>query len=125
MSDILIERSRELLDRAERAFAGTPGVEALSLARARLDGPLRVAIAGKVKAGKSTLLNALVGDRLAPTDTGECTKIITWYQDGHTYQVVLHPRDGSPPFQVRFSRDDGAIDVDLGARIEFLLELRL
>ena len=43
----------------------------------RLDGPLRVAIAGRVKAGKSTLLNALVGERLAPTDAGECTRIVS------------------------------------------------
>ncbi len=116
MSEHLIDRCRELLDRADVAFAGAPGVEALVHARARLDGPLRVAIAGKVKAGKSTLLNALVGDRLAPTDTGECTKIVTWYQDGHTYQVLLYPRDGTPPQQVRFGRDDGAIEVDLGGR---------
>ena len=31
-------------------------------------GPLRLAIAGKVKAGKSTLLNAILGDELAPSD---------------------------------------------------------
>jgi len=37
----------------------------------RLTGPLRVAIAGKIKAGKSTLLNALLGEELAPTDAGE------------------------------------------------------
>jgi hypothetical protein len=116
MSDDLIERSRALLDRAESVFAGSPGVEDLATTRARLDEPLRVAIAGKVKAGKSTLLNALVGDRLAPTDTGECTKIVTWYQDGHTYQVLLFPRDGSAPVQARFERDDGAIDVDIGGR---------
>ena len=41
---------------------------------ARFDEPLRVAIAGKVKAGKSTLLNALVGEEIAPTDAGECTR---------------------------------------------------
>ncbi len=116
MSDQLIERSRSLLETATQAFAGVPGSEALDTARARLDGPLRVAIAGKVKAGKSTLLNALVGERLAPTDTGECTKIVTWYQDGHTYQVVLHPRDGTAPVQVRFHRDEGAIEVDLDGR---------
>ncbi|MGF1595391.1 MAG: dynamin family protein [Acidimicrobiales bacterium] len=116
MSELLIERCRDLLAAAERAFDGVAGAEALAEARDRLDGPLRVAIAGKVKAGKSTLLNALVGERLAPTDTGECTRIVTWYQDGHTYQVLLHPRDGSPPVQVRFEREDGAIDVDLGGR---------
>ena len=44
----------------------------------RADEPLRVAIAGKVKAGKSTLLNALVGDELAPTDAGECTKPVSY-----------------------------------------------
>lgn len=116
MNPQLIERTHSLLDRAEAAFAGAAGVEDLAKARARLDGPLRVAIAGKVKAGKSTLLNALVGDRLAPTDTGECTKIVTWYQDGHTYQVLAHPRDGSAPVQLRFERDDGAIEVDLAGR---------
>ncbi|MCP3992731.1 MAG: GTP-binding protein [Actinomycetia bacterium] len=116
MSDDLIERSRALLDRAEVVFAAAPGVLDLATTRARLDEPLRVAIAGKVKAGKSTLLNALVGDRLAPTDTGECTRIVTWYQDGHTYQVMLYPRDGSAPTQARFQRDDGAIDVDIGGR---------
>ena len=46
----------------------------------RLDEPLRVAIAGKVKAGKSTLLNALVGEQVAPTDAGECTRVVTWYR---------------------------------------------
>ena len=77
----------------------------------RLDEPLRVAIAGKVKAGKSTLLNALVGEELAPTDAGECTRIVTWYRDGITYRVTLEPGQGEPR-QVPFTRDGGAIDVD-------------
>ena len=81
---------------------------------ARLDEPLRVAFAGRVKAGKSTLLNALVGEELAPTDAGECTRIVTWYRDGHTSRVTLHLRDGDER-QTTFSRDDGALTVDLGA----------
>jgi hypothetical protein len=64
--------------------------------RDRLDEPLRVAVAGRVKSGKSTLLNALVGERLAPTDAGECTRIVTWYRDGHTYQVTARPRRANP-----------------------------
>ena len=80
----------------------------------RLDEPLRVAIAGKVKAGKSTLLNALVGEQVAPTDAGECTRVVTWYRDGTTPRIVLHPRTGTPrPLPVR--RHDGALEIDLGA----------
>ncbi len=78
----------------------------------RAEEPLRVAIAGKVKAGKSTLLNALVGDELAPTDAGECTKVVTWYQHGLVYRVTMTSSDGATQ-PVRFTREDGAIDVDL------------
>ncbi len=108
----LVDQARTVLLEAQTAFAGTDA-SAIDEALARLDEPLRVAIAGKVKAGKSTLLNALVGERLAPTDTGECTKIVTWYQDGHTFRVLVHPNDGSEPVQARFHRDEGAIEVDL------------
>ena len=80
----------------------------------RLDEPLRVAIAGKVKAGKSTLLNALVGEQVAPTDAGECTRVVTWYRDGTTPRIVLHPRTGAArPLPVR--RHDGELTIDLGA----------
>ncbi len=116
MTGGLVNEARSLLLDAERVFSGLPDASRLAQVRERLDGPLRVAIAGKVKAGKSTLLNALVGERLAPTDTGECTKIVTWYRDGHTYQVTLYPNDGSAPTQARFHRDDGAIEVELGDR---------
>lgn len=78
-----------------------------------LDAPLRIAIAGKVKAGKSTLLNALVGEQVAPTDAGECTRVVTWYRDGHAPRIVLHPTDG-PPSPLPVSRRDGALVIDLG-----------
>ena len=84
-----------LLDRAV-ASARTDDVRArLVEARDRLSGPLRLAIAGKVKAGKSTLLNAILGDELAPTDAGECTKIVTWYREGNTPQVTVYPLERS------------------------------
>jgi len=109
----LLASVRDLLTRAARAYAGTPGATRLNAVLDRLDEPLRVAIAGKVKAGKSTLLNALVGEELAPTDAGECTKIVTWYRDGITYRATVEPFEGEPR-QVPFSRDGGAITIDLG-----------
>ena len=94
------------------AYRGTQHEGLLDDVMARLHEPLRVAVAGKIKAGKSTLINALVGDELAPTDAGECTRIVTWYRHGPTYRVTMQPRSG-PSRPVPFRRESGAIDVDL------------
>ena len=95
------------------AAGDAPGAAELAGVRARLDEPLRVAIAGKVKAGKSTLLNALIGERIAPTDAGECTRIVTWYQASHTSRVTIERHDGTRiPTSYRRG-DDGALEVDL------------
>lgn len=96
------------------AGPGATADEARSI-RARLDGPLRVAMAGRAKAGKSTLLNALVGERLAATDAGECTRIVTVYGHHASYSVTGVGRDGSRS-ELAFRRRDGAIEVDLGGR---------
>jgi hypothetical protein len=110
----LLERVKGLVDDAARVYAGSgEAADYLAEERRRLDEPLRVAIAGRVKAGKSTLLNALVGEPLAPTDEGECTRIVTWYHDGVTYRVTMHPRDGEP-VPLKFRRVDEALDIDLG-----------
>ena len=110
----LVEGVRTLLQDAATVYAGSPAQATITAAITRLDEPLRVAIAGKVKAGKSTLLNALIGEELAPTDAGECTRIVTWYRDGMTYRVLLRPLEGGGERQVPFGRDDGAIQIDLG-----------
>ncbi|WP_431438582.1 dynamin family protein, partial [Actinophytocola sp.] len=104
---------RGVLRRAVRVYADDPDVAAeLRTQLDRLDEPLRVAIAGKVKAGKSTLLNGLVGELIAPTDAGECTKVVTWYRNGPTPRVVSYPDEGEPrPLPIR--RDDGALAVEL------------
>ncbi|MGW4943619.1 dynamin family protein [Actinoplanes sp. NPDC004185] len=108
----LLADVQALLDRA-LAETGDPAVRAaVGAARRRLGEPLRVALAGKVKAGKSTLLNALVGEGLAPTDAGECTRIVTWYADGPTYAVTAHLRDGSTR-PLPFRRVAGAVRITL------------
>ena len=109
----LLDRTRAVLTRAIDVYRGTGRDAGLVALRDRLDEPLRVADRRPGQVGKSTLLNALVGERLAPTDAGECTRIVTWYRDGHTYQVTPGPA-GVEPRQLRFTRDDDAIEVDLG-----------
>jgi Dynamin family len=109
----LRESVRAVLQRAVDTYRDSP--DALRWLRHHLDRydePLRLAIAGKVKAGKSTLLNALVGEVIAPTDAGECTKVVTWYQDGHAPTVMLYPHTGQPR-QLRIERDSGALRIDM------------
>ncbi len=60
----------------------------------RLSAPLQVAVAGRIKSGKSTLVNALIGRRVAPTDVGECTRLVTRFQYGTVDRVELVFTDG-------------------------------
>ncbi len=104
---------RPLLDRVRASIPDADSKASLDRLAERLDEPLIVALAGKVKAGKSTLLNALIGEPLAPTDAGECTQIVTWYRNGPTYRVRLDLVDGTSRF-APFHRDNGSLEVDLG-----------
>ena len=102
-----------ILDDALRIYRDDPPAShALDGYRSRLHEPLRVAIAGMVKAGKSTLLNALIGEEIAATDAGECTRIVTWYRYGQTPRVTLHTRNGqSRPLRIR--RVSGRLEFGL------------
>lgn len=109
VSALLADAAAAALDRTTR--------ETLEEAHRRLTGPVRLALAGRVKAGKSTLLNALVGEHLAPTDAGECTRVVTWYVGADKPAALVHTRDGevrSRPYR----RRAGPVEVDLGVRVE-------
>jgi len=111
VSHPLDEVSR-LLDLTAGLVAGTAHADEVALLRTGLEGPLRVAIAGRVKAGKSTLLNALLGERLAATDAGECTRVVTRYQDGTAYDVeAVDLRGDAHPLV--FRRVDGVLSIEL------------
>ncbi len=117
----LVDKVRAVLAIATELTAGTELADRVHAVGTRLDGALRVALAGRVKAGKSTLLNALVGERLAPTDAGECTKVVTWYQYGTAYDVTAIGYDGITT-SVPFRRIEGALLFDIDASQVQLIE---
>nr|WP_281390683.1 dynamin family protein [Sphaerisporangium rubeum] len=60
------------------------------------DGRLWVAVGGQINAGKSTLVNALLGRDVAPTGETECTFVVARYMPSHQDRVVVTPRVGDP-----------------------------
>ncbi|KUI46261.1 Isoniazid-inducible protein iniC [Mycobacterium sp. GA-1199] len=80
---------------ADPAYGHRPDVHnELERIGGRLNQPIRVALAGTLKAGKSTLVNALVGEDIAPTDATEATRIVTWFRHGPTPKVTANHRGG-------------------------------
>ncbi|MPY95780.1 MAG: GTP-binding protein [Acidimicrobiia bacterium] len=102
-----------LLEELEGELADGASAE-LAEARAALAGPLRVAVAGWMKVGKSTLLNALLGEPLAATDAGECTRALTVYRYGAEPAVVVVDDDGVRHERPVARAAGGELEIDLG-----------
>jgi GTPase SAR1 family protein len=117
----------ELIERVSQLIAAHEGkvpadVQAKMLAlETRLRQPLRIAVAGRVKAGKSTLVNALLGQRVAPTDVSECTRVVTWFSYGHPERLEVLMRDGRT-VEAQFT-DDGMLPAELPVPIDQIASL--
>src|ERR1700689_3054646 len=90
----LIERVAELIAGGEQLVPDALRPQLAELQR-RLREPVRVAVVGRVSAGKSTMVNALLGQRVAPTNVSECTRLVTWFHYGHPQRVEIELVDGS------------------------------
>lgn len=97
-----IEESEKLINTAWSLFQEIPlgrsFLEQLSSLKLRLHQPCELAIAGKVKAGKSSFLNALIGEDLAKVGDLETTATINRFCYGK-------PENPSRPVKVVW--DDG------------------
>lgn len=110
-----IERIAELC-RASTATATPEHRDRVEAVQRRLAEPLLVAVAGRVKSGKSTLVNALLGQRVARTDARECTRVVTWFRYGPTPRVTVIRRDGTRQ-RTRLDHD-GLVPEDLGVALD-------
>ncbi len=60
------------------------------------NGVFRLMILGDMKRGKSTFLNALLGESLLPTDVNPCTAVLTVVRYGPDKTVTIYFKDGHP-----------------------------
>jgi GTPase SAR1 family protein len=72
-------------------------IKTLCQAQARLEqGVFRLLVLGDLKRGKSTLLNALLGEQLLPADVTPCTALLTVLKYGPEKQVTVYFNDDQP-----------------------------
>src|SRR5689334_2090598 len=90
----------QLLADAIRKTAPFPGLarlhSELETILHRLQQPMRVAIVGLIKAGKSTVMNALLGEVVVATGTIETTFNINWLLYADSPSLLIHYKDGRP-----------------------------
>ncbi|WP_172383128.1 Hsp70 family protein [Streptomyces sp. MNP-20] len=122
-----------LRHRAERAvrdaLARIPATTTTHHARATLEAqlpkltaPLRIAVAGRVSSGKSTLVNALIGAPVALTGSAPLTLVVSVLRHGDRTALTVHHKDGPPThleglgrieeFTARGHRPEGSRPVD-------------
>lgn len=63
-------------------------------ARARMGRPMRVAVAGQIKRGKSTLVNALLGEEVSDTGQLELTFNVCEFHHAERPRLLVHFKDG-------------------------------
>ncbi len=66
-------------------------------------GVFRLLVLGDMKRGKSTFLNALIGENLLPSDVNPCTALLTVLRYGPEKKVTVHFVDDREPETIGFS----------------------
>lgn len=94
---------------------GLPVADAIGRVTDRAAGPTTLVVTGPVSSGKSTLVNALVGRRVAPTGAGECTRLVARYVRGPVDRLDVVLTDGSRrPLPLA---DGGRVPAAVGDRL--------
>jgi len=101
-------------------------IKTLCQTQARLEqGVFRLLVLGDLKRGKSTLLNALLGEQLLPADVTPCTALLTVLKYGSEKRVTVHFNDDQPSESLSFDtfKQRYTIAPDEAKRLEETAEL--
>ncbi len=107
---VALNKIADTIDKAEVAGDTASGklslerdIEDIKVASKNLrTGVFRLLVLGDMKRGKSTLLNALLGENLLPSDVNPCTAVLTVLRYGSEKKVTVHYNDGKSPQQLDF-----------------------
>jgi hypothetical protein len=100
-----------------KQISGELGLEAdiddINIASQNLrKGVFRLLVLGDMKRGKSTFLNALIGENLLPSDVNPCTAFLTVLRYGSLKKVTVYFKDGQSPEELDFKQFKQKYTID-------------
>lgn len=110
----------DILSQAELGAQNTSGalglasdIENVNLASQNLkQGVFRLLVLGDMKRGKSTFINALIGENILPNAATPCTAILTILRYGENKQVTIYFTDHRQPEQLEFKEFKQRYTID-------------
>jgi len=99
----------------------TRDIADIEVARKNLQqGVFRLLVLGDMKRGKSTFLNALIGENLLPSDVNPCTAVLTVLRYGSPKKVTVYFQGGKLPEEMDFAtfKREYTIDPDDAKKLE-------
>ncbi|MGB3510297.1 MAG: dynamin family protein [Microcoleaceae cyanobacterium] len=83
-------------------------------------GRFRLLVLGDLKRGKSTFLNALIGEKILPSDVNPCTALLTVLRYGEQKKVTIYFKDGTIPQKLDFNsfKQQYTIDPDESKKLQ-------
>jgi replication fork clamp-binding protein CrfC len=96
-------------------------IEDLNIASKNLrKGVFRLLVLGDMKRGKSTFVNALIGENLLPSDVNPCTAVLTVLRYGPLKKVTVYFKNGKRPEELGFQqfKEQYTINPDEAKRLE-------
>ena len=115
LSDIAKTLAESRQDAASGSLEVQREIEDMTVASENLrQGRFRLLVLGDMKRGKSTFLNALLGEKLLPSDVNPCTALLTVLRYGTDKLVTIHFNDGKPPQKLDFKTFKREYTIDPG-----------
>lgn len=125
---IALQQMAQALQRAEvegETASGKLGferdIQSLTTASQQLEaGVFRLLVLGDMKRGKSTFINALLGEKVLPSDVNPCTALLTVLKYGSEKRVTVHFTDGrnAETMDIATFQETYTIPADEAKRLE-------